>query len=189
MLLRDPADRLRSHWAAAWAAGVTSAGFGEWIETQVRAERDRVPPAGPVWSGFYGRHLERYLRHFPSAKIMPILYDDYVRDPHVVLRDVFIFLNVDPEWRSDVSLRHNVTLVPKWPRLHRLTAPGRRVARSVLPVAVLGHMRRWSRRPFHPIARAEDRARAIAVYEDDIRALASLVRRDLSAWLKPKRAR
>jgi hypothetical protein len=50
-------------------------------------------------------------------------------------------------------------------------------------------MRRWSRRPFHPVARAEDRAQAIAVYEDDIRALASLVGRDLSGWLAPKRPR
>jgi len=189
MLLRDPADRLMSHWAAAWAAGATTAGFADWIDTQVEEERHREPPAGNVWAGFYGRHLERYLENFPETQIKPIIYDDYVRDVHTSLRDVFAFLGVDAHWTIDVTRRHNVTRVPRWPRLDRLTSPVRGVVRSVVPDTLARHMRDWSRRPFHPVASVDERARAIAVYADDIRTLAQLLQRDLSPWLDPRRSR
>jgi hypothetical protein len=192
MMLRDPADRLWSHYRAAWVAGATTDRFADWADAQTAMEQRREPRAGPVWAGFYGRHLRRFLEHVPAGQIKVLFYDDYVRDAHAVLRDTFAFLGVDREWKSDVSRRHNVTREPRWPRLHRVTTPWRgRVARA-LPEPLVANMRNWWLRPVERLATVDERAHAIAIYADDIRALPASLRdvspgsaRDLSRWLDP----
>ena len=147
-----------------------------------------MPRLGPVWSGFYAIHLKRFLAHFPASQIKPLFYDDYIRDSQSVLRDAFGFLGVDTSWVSNVSRRHNVTLVPKWPKLHRLMWPARLAARAALPKPAVNRIREWWREPFRPAVNPDERARAIEVYRDDIRELEALLQRDLSAWLEPNRA-
>ena len=65
MILRDPADRLRSHWSAARAAHSTTRSFGDWVDEKMQTEPVRVPRLGAIWAGYYGMHLTRFLKHFP----------------------------------------------------------------------------------------------------------------------------
>jgi len=178
MVLRDPADRLWSQYTAARIAGATAAAFTDWIDQQLAVESERTPPIGSVWSGYYGRHIERYRRTVPSNRMHVIFYEDYVRDPGAVLRGVFAFLNVDPTWPCDVSRRHNVTRESRWPSLRRFSA--------VVPSGVRARVPRgWIERPVRAVSTPEERARAIAIYADDIRTLSTLLERDLSRWLDP----
>ena len=186
MILRDPADRLRSYWAAALIAGTATRGFSDWLDAQVEMERTLEPALGRVWTGFYTEKVKRYLDTFPAGQVKPLFYDDYVRDPQATLREVFGFLNVDTSWISDMSRRHNVSLIPRWPRFHRLAQPVRRAASATLPAPVINRMRDLWRQPFRPPVSANDRAKAIAIYSRDIQALASLLGRDLSSWLDPE---
>jgi hypothetical protein len=183
MILRDPADRLRSSWGALLAAGATSRGFSDWLSAQVERERILAPTLGPVGTGFYAGQVQRYYDTFPAKQIKIILYDDYVRNPQAALREVSAFLGVDRGWACDLTRRHNVNLVPKWPQLHRLARPIRRAVRFVLPGSLVTALHdRWYR-PFRPAIAPDERAKAVAVYSDDIRSLAKLIERDLSSWL------
>src|SRR5579862_1598768 len=74
MVLRDPADRLFSHYAAARAAGATTMDFVPWVDAQRRSEF-ASPPAGPLWAGRYSLHLRRYLECFPPERVHVMLYD------------------------------------------------------------------------------------------------------------------
>jgi len=51
MVLRDPADRLFSHYAAAIAARSTRATFPEWLAAAVTNEKTDNAPVGPVVAG------------------------------------------------------------------------------------------------------------------------------------------
>jgi hypothetical protein len=184
MMLRDPVDRLFSQYAGARATGVTSVTFGQWVAEQMSAEAERRPPFGPVWTGKYAVHLKRYLDCFPPAQVHVCLYDDYARAPETTLRELFTFLGVDPNWQVDVKSRHNVTLVPRWPVVHRLLSPSaRRAVSSIVPtrIAKRARARYFTRTPLRPTR--EERAWVIQIYQDDIRTLEGMLQRDLSAWL------
>jgi hypothetical protein len=187
MMLRDPVDRLFSQYAGARASGLTSASFRQWVTEQMSAEAKRRPPFGPVWTGKYAVHLQRYLDCFPPTQVCVCLYDDYARTPGTTLRELFTFLGVDPNRAVDTKSRHNVTFVPRWPAVHRLlTPPVRRAVSSIVPtrIAKRARARYFTRTPLRPTA--EERAWVIEIYKDDIRTLEHLLQRDLSAWVRPK---
>lgn len=153
MVLRDPADRLFSHYAAAVAARSTRESFADWLRAAAMREKSDTAPIGPVVAGRYGTNLQRYLAVFPPSRIHIAWHQDYVSDPAATVRRVFEFLGVDQARQVPVNIRLNETRVP-----------GSRVVGSAL-------------RPG-----PEDRAMALRLYEDDIQLLSELTGRDLSRW-------
>jgi hypothetical protein len=156
-VLRDPAERLFSHYRAARASRATDRPFVKWLDEQLRAEAAREPRMGPAWAGCYATHLQRYLEIFPRQQLRTYLYEDYTASPAAMLADIFEFLVVDSTVTVDCSQWHNVTATPR---------------------------RRWTRAPMPLVATAAERAHAIELYADDIRSLESLIGRDLAAWLR-----
>ena len=124
MVLRDPVDRLFSQHAEAVGRGEARRDFLAWVEEQQTQEAAWAPRLGAVWNGFYAQHVARYFEHFPTQQLRIHLYEDYSARPLVVLRDLFTFLEVEPEFALDVSRRHNVTRQPRSVRLTRRPRPG-----------------------------------------------------------------
>lgn len=184
-ILRDPAARLFSHYSAARASQATRRSFVSWIDEHVAAEAARHPTMGPIWSGRYATHVAQYRALFPERQLHWCLYEDYARDPTRVLAGVLRFLDVDPAWPIDVRERHNVTRVPRWPALHAAARAVAARVRAVAPAPILARARRWWRVPRGLPQTPDERARAIALYRDEILALEPLVNRDLGAWLDP----
>jgi hypothetical protein len=184
MILRDPVDRLYSQYVAARGTGESMTAFVPWVSAHLAQEDQRDPPFGVVWTGRYARHLRRYLDVFPEDQVRVFLYDDYQHTPLPVLRALLAFLHVDPCAPMDVSQRHNVTRVPRWPALHARVAPNaRRILGNILPAEVARAFREWyfAQPRRHPTP--AERRQVIEIYEDDIRALERLIGRALPAWL------
>jgi hypothetical protein len=184
MILRDPARRLFSQYSQAVGHGDAAPGFLDWLATQQALEARLSPPLGAVWNGFYARHVERYRTSFPPSQVKVCLYEDYAADPHAVLRELFSFLQVDPGFRSDVSVRHNVVMQPRFPQLRKVLRPVRSVLGGRLPGAVSAWGRTLGHKPL-PGLTPDERAAALGIYREDIRQLQELIGRDLSAWLRP----
>jgi len=178
MMLRNPIDRLFGRYLAVRDGG-DAASFIEWLDRRVVEDGARDTPAGPIWPGRYAVHLQRYLASFPAEQIRVLVYDDYVRAPRDVLRDLFQFLGVDPEFRVDITRHHNVSMSRRWPALHPVLRP----LRAVVPAQLANIARGWLLTPRRAAPTGDDRAKAIEVYRDDIRALEQFIQRDLSAWL------
>jgi len=184
VMLRDPADRLGSHFAASRVAGATDAGFIDWIEAQLAVESKRNPPFGAIWTGRYAEHLARYLSEFPEGQVRTCLYEDYTQVPSQVVADIFAFLGVDPSRPIDVTRRYNVTLAPRRPGLEAFLRPVRRTVRGIVPARIFERVLAAGSTPrFVPTP--DDRARAIDLYREDIHALEGLIGRRLDAWLDP----
>jgi hypothetical protein len=155
MVLRNPAERLFSHYTAAVAAGTTRAGFSDWLVAAVKQEAVQSAPIGPVTPGRYGSHVHRYRTHFPESRIHIVWHEEFVSDPGAALRGIFRHLNVDPDCPVPTNLRRNETRRPQV----------------------------WFRHPMAPRMTTDERAEAIAVYASDLAELGSLTGRDLSRWL------
>ncbi len=183
VMLRDPAERLFSLYLTTLRAepGVT---FRAWFEATLAEPRRRAVGVEP---GRYATHLERFFDLFPSNQLRVYLYEDYRADARAVLRDLFAFLGVNPDYPIDVSRRYNETTVPRFPRLHALR---QRVFGVSSPTRWLpARARRAMRRLYHmrPTGRGMDpvdRHAVIDYHRDEIVRTARLLGRDLTAWLR-----
>jgi len=184
-VLRDPAQRLFSEYAAnLWDRPRLQTFRAQFLEAADRPD----PWRGlRVLVGRYAAHLQRYAALFPRTHFRVYLYEDYCANARSVLRDIFEFLEVDPDQPLDMSRRHNVPVVPRFPRLHalrrRLLGEAALTTRLPEPARrLLVHLYRGPRAAM--TMDPADRAMVIDYYREQIRDTADFIGRDLSAWLR-----
>ncbi|HKY61353.1 MAG TPA: sulfotransferase [Gemmatimonadota bacterium] len=149
---------------------------------------------GPRWrsevyidQGFYHARLQPFYERFDRERIRVCLFDDFVRDTDAVLRDLFSFLGVDPEFEPDTSVVHNSTgWIPNpllrvvWTNAKPIGARlGTRLPRPI-HAAAWRLVRRNLTRPPLP---TDLRVALIERYRPDVLELERLLGRDLSDWL------
>ncbi len=102
-ILRNPTERAYSHFLMRRRQGKElRESFAQCIE-----EEDIDPARSYKSRGFYGEQVERYLKCFPLKQLKLILYEEFLGDPHKVLRDIFAFLGVDPDFKPDMNKQYN----------------------------------------------------------------------------------
>jgi hypothetical protein len=190
-ILRHPADRAYSAYNMLYGDGREHlADFSEALAAEAQRARCGYEPLYRyVDMGFYARQLRVYNQLFRSDQLRVVLYDDFLKSPDGMLRDLFGFLGVDPDFEPDTRERHNVSLVPRHYALHRVIAgnyPLKRFLKEVLPVALRRRLkyragRRNMRRP--PPLDPVIRARLMEIFRADMLELQDLLDRDLSGWL------
>ena len=180
-VLRDPVDRAYSQYRynrqrdlepEATFAGALAA-EPRVIETGDHMRRRYVE------RGRYDEQLSRYQTWHDRGRLLVFLYEDLASDPGRVMREVFTFLDIDPDVPLDLGVRHHIS-----GNLLRRTAlgavqPGRS---SVLPRRVRTAVLRLADRS---IPRADRRAMAELRERlaPDNERLQARLGRDLSAWL------
>lgn len=193
-ILRNPVDRAFSAFMHLTRDGREPvADFGQ----ALALEEERIKMNwGPIWhykkGGLYYEQVKRYFETFGPDQLKILLHDDLNHDSQAVLKEVFSFLGVSDSWMPDVSIRPNVSGVPKSERLHKFMhtlflKPNtiRSVSRKVIPEYV-----RWrvttqmrnlniTKKPMSPQVRQQ----LIDYFREDIGKLSQLISRDLSQWL------
>jgi hypothetical protein len=175
--LRQPADRAYSSYLQRFASGQ---------ETR-RVEEVLQPGSYPFEASRYYPRLRRYYDRFPREQIKVILFEDLDANPQDVLRELFRFLDVDPGFIADTSVRHNTAVAPRSRFLNRLFYTGMQLFRPIVPQRLRSkglatRLRRPLLRKPEPISPLL-RQRLTEQYRDDILATAELIGRDLSHWL------
>jgi len=87
-LLRKPTERAFSQWCMARKLGniPNDTPFLNAFQQNLQFVRER---------GHYVEHLETYSNWFPASRLKVFFYDDLIRDPHRLWREVLRFLGVD----------------------------------------------------------------------------------------------
>lgn len=189
-ILRHPADRAYSQFLMERRYGREHLSFSD----ALAAEEKRISNG---WShhwhyrqrGFYAAQLKPYFELFKRQQLKIYLYEDYLADNVGFIQDIFRFLNVDDTFVPDMSVRHNVSKIPRSHALQVfLTEP--RLTKNLLKPLVPAH---WSRRIgdnlrernlTRPPLSPKIRRQLIEVYREDIIKLQDMLQRDLSHWLK-----
>ena len=97
ILLRNPAERLYSHYLHVW--GKQRYPISDSIDAVIRKERKFVE------QGFYHHHIKRYLDYVNREQILILIYEDMAKDPTLSLQSVFRFLGVDSSFRPPSTQR------------------------------------------------------------------------------------
>lgn len=186
-ILRQPAERAYSNYMHVVSRhGEPCRTFAE----AVAAEGGRISAGwGALWhyvaKGFYHRQLLPWVEAVGTGNVKVVLFEDLRSAPAALYREVFEFLEVDPDFEVGESRRSNVTRVPANRVAERVIRMFRPVARG--PLAVLPE--KWVRRlkvaltSRPPGIGPEIRARLTDGYREDILKLEEMIGRDLSVWL------
>lgn len=155
-ILRNPVERAHSQFLMFIRDGREPLrDFAKAIEQEETRMRNNWEWAWQyIGVGFYYVHLQRYFDTFDHNQIKVYLFDDLTTNPAGILQDIFRFLGVDDSFIPDMSVRHNVTVIPQ------------------------------DRKPPELKLKLELRRRLIEVYREDISRLQELLQRDLSKWLE-----
>lgn len=103
-IFRQPAERLYSRYLhlaredrlpTPYFEDVTDTGSLWW------QRNDLVP------EGFYYRHLARFFEAFPSENIKVFLYEHLQHDATTLIRELYHFLEVDPDFTPQLGTRYN----------------------------------------------------------------------------------
>jgi len=195
VILRQPADRAYSAYQRNRFQGSEPiADFAATLAEEPRREAEGWHTGILKKKGFYARYLKPYLDTFGRERVRVYLFEDLVAKPEHVMRDLFQYLEIDPDFRPDLSQRFNQTGVIENPLL-RMLWNGTRSMRSRLlpyvPLQLRGQLfnliaskspRKASKVPLDNTLRAE----LTEQYRDDILQLQDLIGRDLSHWLSSR---
>lgn len=201
--LRNPVDRAYSHWWLKYCDGNENRPFADAlrenisrIEAGCRFEGengaklwcDNLNPARGGTSftvyvdmGYYAEQLARYLELFPPRQIKILLFEDLCRDSLQVARELWQFLELDPELGSPDDNTYSVSLSPSLKSLvWFFRASG---LRKIIPPRVRGRIRAAAaRRVTVPPMDPETRDWLREHYKPHILELERLIERDLSHW-------
>ncbi len=195
-ILRDPVERAWSSYLMYARDGYERRSFEQALADE-EAGRNRQLPSGQwryIETGFYFRHLSRYLELFDRSQIAIYLFEDLQADAPGLLRQIFGFLGVDESFVCDASIQRNRSGVPRNAILNWMTRKRRwtTAVKNSLP----GGLRRRADRIVAATERRNlvrtalpeaTRERLVQVYRADIERLEELLQRDLSLWKQPVR--
>lgn len=139
-------------------------------------------------SGLYFEQVQRFLKTFGRDNVRIYIFEEFVKDPRVTCRDIFDFLNVDPNFEPKIAI-HNEGRIPASPRLQfwlRNRAP------DYLPFLPSTFRRKFLNRLMTlntrlgsvPQRDADSEKKLLERYQDDIRLLEQILERDLSVWFR-----
>ncbi|MBJ7900106.1 MAG: sulfotransferase [Cyanobacteria bacterium RI_101] len=142
--------------------------------------------------GFYYQKLKNYFKLFNSEQIKVILYEDYKSDCQSVLSDIFKFLEVNPDFESNVEKRYNITESPTGPFLNsliKLKEKNREAVQQLIPPSlrtrIFKSIKKLDKPAKSTLLGQDVKAQLINDYKEDILKLQQLLNRDLSHWLLP----
>ncbi|HEX6929449.1 MAG TPA: sulfotransferase [Gammaproteobacteria bacterium] len=139
----------------------------------------------------YHESLQRYFDAFPRERIHMFLFDDLVRNPAGVMRDIYRFLDVDAEFTPDFDTPYNTGGLPSSPLLEGIfnRRSVRNLVEPLVPKRAMNGLRRLRASNLRkaPELPLELRSRLIDNFRDDITRTSTLIGRNLENWLESAR--
>jgi hypothetical protein len=173
--LRNPVDRIVSDFKMRVRCGFSEDSF-----------EDSFRPGSQLYDlGFITERLAVYYEFFGADRIKVILFDDLAVRLDAVVRDLYSFVGVDPDFAPDLSRQYNAA-----PENRRLTVRGRiRASVRAIRDYAFGQIRPdretlgRSKSPATVPVSKIDVGLITATYREDILALQDMIGRDLDPWL------
>ena len=182
--LRHPVERAFSAYLHLLRDGAFTWPFEEALERE---------PKIFITDNLYYDHLKRYFDFFPKENISITLFEDVKQDPRTYLRNMYTFLDVEPDFLpADYNQKRNITEQPRFPLLNKLMLHGHFVLRDldlykyVVPLKetrLIQRLRFKTSGGLLPVMQEDTQKRLQDMFRPQIERLGELIGRDVSHWL------
>lgn len=143
--LREPIARAWSAYTFSVSRGAEPLSFQHAIRAELSGARDSHFTDGYLGTSVYGRHVGRWIETF-GDRLLITYYEDFVRDPHLVLNRILDFLDLPPFDTAPMVTRSNPTVVFKNPVLRVMRTGATNLRKHVAWVAHIPGAQRAYRR-------------------------------------------
>jgi hypothetical protein len=188
-ILRNPIERAYSDYLMYFHKGIDKESHFINALSKQNERMNRGDPTGfYISTGFYGKQLIPYYELFPKEQIKIILFEDLVNNPYSLLRELFLFLDVDPDFCPTELSKHNPSGIPK-NAFAKFILNNQHYIRIILRPILFNGVRNILRRHKKdlldkPAIPVEAKSKLQKIYKDDVHQLETLIGRDLSHWIK-----
>lgn len=188
-MLRNPADRAFSQYIMNLKQGKILE--NDFIKEIVQDDEQKIKGWGAnhqyLMIGKYYDQLKRYYSLFPKEQIKIFLFDDYLKNPDSIVKEMFEFLGVDSQININTSEKANEGGVPKLKRINYFLNQSGLIswAKNNLPRnwrSTFKNLMYKTDKSSIPTMTTEQRQFLINYYESDILQLEKLIERDLKSW-------
>ncbi|NND94109.1 MAG: sulfotransferase [Flavobacteriales bacterium] len=136
--------------------------------------------------GNYSKQLKLYYDLFSAEQILPIIFEEYVKQPTIALRKICQFIGVSPEFEFDTSGKKNAASLPRNKTLNSLLVKSGaiKLAKDLVPRKLRQNLSGvlYSSKNLPSLA-TEEISYLRGYYLSEINGLCSLINRDLtSIW-------
>jgi hypothetical protein len=197
-VLRNPIERAYSHYLMDIRDGHFSGSFSDAINSEESEQKD--PFSHPAhWyksEGKYATNLKKYFDIFKRSQFRIYLFEDLIKKPKWLVRDIFEFLEVDNNFLPDLSKREQI--YGKYPmpwfrrrlRSSSYNHPIRSLTRSTIPPRIRAKIRQFLNQAeptSKPQIDPDIRKELTEYFASEIEDLQKIINRDLSHWVKSEK--
>lgn len=193
IMLRNPIERAFSAYRHMLKDKRETLSFEKALITEEQRKKDNYEF---IWFykdvGLYHEQVKAYLNSFGANKVKVCLYDDFIKNEGNVIKDILRFLDVNENFPTDTSLKHNVSQITRSESfdefLNTYDHPVKKLFRPVF-LNTIGKERTEkivNYFKYKNLLRMKPKTRKhlIQFYRNDILKLQDLIERDLSDWME-----
>jgi len=92
--LRDPIERLFSHYLMNVSRSWIKSSFKNQIHKEMNNKADFTKPHIRLSAGLYSKDVQRYLDTFGKEHVKILIFEEFIKNPKVILEDILKFLGV-----------------------------------------------------------------------------------------------
>lgn len=189
-ILRNPIERAYSSWAFRVQCGWESiTDFQQALQAESQRIRENYEwDFHYLKAGFYSSQLQHYFDVFQREQLKIIIYEDFQADPVRILQEIYKFLEVSETLIPDISIKHNVTYLPKNNLINLMMNRKsiiKDIFKSIVPrqltQSITRQLRKENKVQLPPLS-LEVKQNYTALYQKEISELEKLINRDLRVW-------
>jgi hypothetical protein len=140
LILRNPVERTYSSYLMEKNYGAINEPFEIVRDIIHKADSKDWRYEFFIGMSLYSKKLEMIYRYFPKEQVKIVRFEELSIHPNEVCKDIFRWMNLDPDFTPDTSVKHNVTTVTRSQtygklllRMLKNSSPLKKAARVLLP--------------------------------------------------------
>ena len=189
VVLRQPVERAYSHYLMDQRMALTNYSFEDALsEEKKHPVRNWGATSLYLELGLYSEQVKRYVDLFPPQQILIILNEDLRQSTEAIMKKVYTFLNVNPNFKLSVAQDFNTAAVPRNPIVRKLITVNTfrvKIRRALKHSFLKGIIKNLLfTKPEKGEMLSETKKQLQNFYDEDIKLLEQLIDKDLSSWKK-----
>ena len=144
IMLRNPIDRAFSHYEMDYRLGYVKSSFSEIVFDKNKNHLRQMQFQQYVLLGNYAEQVNRYFEVFGKKNVFVVLFDDFKTDAEGVIKKLYKFLQVNPDFENDTEEKHNISEQPRNKLLLALyrTKAIRKLMRKLFPASIIAGVKK-----------------------------------------------